>query len=123
MSVAWKPPFGREPKSQKPNPEPQRSSRLQIPNASCHRPIPAWSLKLGICLGFGSWPLELLSPLHNSSLRQFLLQRALHMRRHKGLHVAAEPRDFLDDARAQERVGLLRHHEDRFDPLVELTVH
>ena len=45
------------------------------------------------------------------------------MRRHEGGDVAAEAGDFFDDAGAEERVGVFRHHENRFHFFVQLAVH
>src|SRR3954470_13024306 len=67
----------------------------------------------------------LFTPPPNSLLHRFQLlnQRRSYMRGHKGRNVAAEPGDFLDDARTEERVSVLRHHENRFHVLVQFAVH
>ena len=63
------------------------------------------------------------SPSKPATGAQFVGQRRLHVRRHKRADVAAQPRDFLHDPRTQKRVGVLRHHENRFDPFIQFTIH
>jgi hypothetical protein len=41
----------------------------------------------------------------------------------EAVDVASEAGDFLDDAGAEEGVGIFGHHEERFDTLVEFAVH
>src|SRR5204863_5801273 len=56
-------------------------------------------------------------------LAQLCFQCLLHFFRNERAHVSAEPRDFLYDARTQERVSVLGHHKNRFNPLLQFTVH
>jgi hypothetical protein len=45
------------------------------------------------------------------------------MHRHKGRNIAAEAGNFLDDARAEEGIRVLRHHENRLDFFIQFTIH
>ena len=45
------------------------------------------------------------------------------MRRDKRADVASQPRDFLYNARAKKGVGVLGHHKNCFDLLVQFTIH
>src|SRR6266850_698824 len=56
-------------------------------------------------------------------MHEFLRQCGSHMGRDERTHVAAKSRDFLYDSGTEKRVGVLRHHENRFDTLVQFTIH
>ena len=45
------------------------------------------------------------------------------MRRHKRAHIAPQSRYLLHHSRTEKRVSVLRHHENRFHSLIQLTIH
>src|SRR5712692_2146446 len=54
---------------------------------------------------------------------EFPDQRFTHHRRHKTRNISTEPRDLLDNARAQISVFLFRHQKNRFHARLQFPVH
>jgi hypothetical protein len=54
---------------------------------------------------------------------KFLFQGPVNRFGYKTADFAAQPGDFLDDPGAEKGIGLLGHHEEGLDPLVELAIH
>src|SRR5258708_17947784 len=53
----------------------------------------------------------------------FLRQSLFHQLRDQAAHRSAEPENFFHKSRTQVRVGLRRHHEDRFQLRLQFAVH
>ncbi len=53
----------------------------------------------------------------------FRLSAVPHVRRDEALHIAAQPRYLLDNARTEKSVSFSRHHKNRFHGPVQFTIH
>src|SRR5437867_12732337 len=54
---------------------------------------------------------------------QLASQSSADLRRNKGADIPAQAGDFLDNSRAEKGVSVFWHHENRFDSLVQFTIH